>query len=104
MDSHDRVIYIGTFSKALFPAVRVGYVVVPPALWDRFLDSRFAFDVFTPTLYQRALSEFLQQGHSTGIFAACGARTWNDANALLRGLARHCGDLCRSTIRTLGSM
>ena len=62
MDARDRVIYIGTFSKALFPAARVGHVVVPPLLWSRFLESRFAFDMFTPTLYQRALSEFLKEG------------------------------------------
>ena len=62
MDARDRVIDIGTFSKALFPAVRVGYVVVPPPLWARFLEARFAFYLFTPTLYQRALSEFLRKG------------------------------------------
>ena len=95
MDSHDRVIYIGTFSKALFPAVRVGYVVVPPALWTRFLDSRFAFDVFTPTLYQRALSEFLQQGHFDRHLRRMRSAYLERRNALLRGLARHCGDLLR---------
>ena len=95
MDSHDRVIYIGTFSKALFPAARVGYVVVPPALWSRFLDSRFAFDVFTPTLYQRALSEFLQQGHFDRHLRRMRSAYLERRNALLRGLARHCGDLVR---------
>ena len=93
MDSHDRVIYIGTFSKALFPAVRVGYVVVPPALWIRFLDARFAFDVFTPTLYQRALAEFLQQGHFARHLRRMRSAYLERRNALLRGLARHCGDL-----------
>jgi GntR family transcriptional regulator / MocR family aminotransferase len=95
MDSHDRVIYIGTFSKALFPAVRVGYVVVPPALWTRFLDSRFAFDVFTPTLYQRALAEFLQQGHFDRHLRRMRSAYLERRNALLRGLARHCADLLR---------
>ena len=95
MDSHDRVIYIGTFSKALFPAVRVGYVVVPPALWTRFLDSRFAFDVFTPTLYQRALSEFLQRGQFDRHLRRMRSAYLERRNALLRGLARHCGDLLR---------
>jgi GntR family transcriptional regulator/MocR family aminotransferase len=95
MDSHDRVIYIGTFSKALFPAVRVGYVVVPRALRSRFLDARFAFDVFTPTLYQRALSEFLQQGHFDRHLRRMRSAYLERRNALLRGLARHCGDFLR---------
>jgi GntR family transcriptional regulator/MocR family aminotransferase len=92
MDSHDRVIYMGTFSKALFPAVRVGYVVVPASLWTRFLDSRFAFDVFTPTLYQRALAELLQRGHFDRHLRRMRGAYLERRDALLRGLARHCGD------------
>ncbi len=95
MDAHERVIYIGTFSKALFPAVRVGYVVVPPALWSRFLESRLAFDVFAPTLYQRALTEFLQQGHFARHLRRMRSAYLERRDALLRGLARHCGDLLR---------
>jgi GntR family transcriptional regulator/MocR family aminotransferase len=93
MDVQDRVIYMGTFSKALFPAVRVGYVVVPPPLWTRFIESRFAFDVFTPTLYQRALSEFLKTGHFARHLRLMRSAYLERRNALLRGLARHCGDL-----------
>jgi GntR family transcriptional regulator/MocR family aminotransferase len=92
MDSHDRVIYMGTFSKALFPAVRVGYVVVPSELWMKFLDARFAFDIFTPTLYQRALAEFLGEGHFERHLRRMRSAYLERRNALLRGLDRHCGD------------
>lgn len=95
MDANGRVIYVGTFSKALFPALRVGYVVVPPTLWDRFVDSRFAFDVFTPTLYQRALAEFLRQGHFDWHLRRMRSAYLERRDALLRGLAQHCGDLVR---------
>jgi GntR family transcriptional regulator/MocR family aminotransferase len=93
MDANDRVIYTGTFSKALFPAVRVGYVVVPPPLWTRFLQSRFAFDIFTPTLYQRALAEFLQAGHFARHLRRMRSAYLERRDALLRGLDRHCGEL-----------
>ena len=95
MDARDRVIYMGTFSKALFPAVRVGYIVVPEALWTRFLQARFAFDLFTPTLYQRALAEFLRQGHFARHVRRMRSAYLDRRDALLRGLDRHCGDLVR---------
>ena len=93
MDAQGRVIYIGTFSKALFPALRVGYVVVPPLLWTRLLESRFAFDMFTPTLYQRALAEFLRAGHFGRHLRRMRSAYLERRDALLRGLERHCGDL-----------
>ena len=93
VDARDRVIYMGTFSKALFPAVRVGYVVVPPPLWTRFLESRFAFDIFAPTLYQRSLAEFLKTGQFARHLRRMRSAYLERRDALLRGLDRHCGDL-----------
>jgi GntR family transcriptional regulator/MocR family aminotransferase len=95
MDAHDRVIYIGTFSKALFPAARVGYVVVPPPLWTNFVASRFAFDIFMPTIYQRALAEFLEAGQFARHLRRMRSAYMERRDALLRGLDRHCGDLAQ---------
>lgn len=95
MDAHDRVIYIGTFSKAFCPAVRLGYVVVPPALWEKFIEARTAFDFFTPTLYQRALADFLRAGHFARHLRRMRSAYLERRDALLRGLARHCGDRLR---------
>lgn len=63
MDTEDRVIYVGTFSKVMFPALRVGYVVVPRDLVPAFACVRDAFDTFSSTLYQAALTDFIRGGH-----------------------------------------
>jgi GntR family transcriptional regulator/MocR family aminotransferase len=63
MDGAGRVIYMGTFSKVLFPALRLGYVVVPEGLIARFLQQRDILDLFSPTLYQSALTDFISHGH-----------------------------------------
>jgi GntR family transcriptional regulator / MocR family aminotransferase len=92
MNAGGRVIYVGTFSKVLFPAIRVGYLVVPPQLWDAFIEARLAFDIFSPPLYQLALADFLGQGHFARHLRRMRATYLRRRDALLEGLARHCGD------------
>ena len=85
-----RVIYIGTFSKVLFPALRVGYLVVPPALWERFVTAREVIDLFPPTLYQLALSDFLTEGHFARHLRRMRHLYLGRRDALLEGLQQHC--------------
>ena len=63
LDRDARVVYIGTLSKVLFPALRVGYVVVPADLVPRFAALREAGDIFPPTLPQAVLADFIGEGH-----------------------------------------
>jgi GntR family transcriptional regulator / MocR family aminotransferase len=63
LDANSRVIYIGTFSKVLFPSLRIGYIVIPHDLVDRFVAIRFAMDIFPPYLYQEVLADFMRMGH-----------------------------------------
>ena len=63
LDQNSRVIYIGTFSKTLFPSLRLGYVVVPADLVDRFSAVRSATDICPPLFYQSVLADFMEQGH-----------------------------------------
>ena len=63
MDTNARVIYIGTFSKVLFPSVRVGYIVIPTDLVERFAMVRLAMDIFPPYLHQEVLTDFMLEGH-----------------------------------------
>ena len=55
-----RVIYVGTFSKAVFPALRIGYVILPHPLQERWCNLRTHTDVQNPPLEQAALAEFLK--------------------------------------------
>jgi GntR family transcriptional regulator/MocR family aminotransferase len=63
LDRTGRVIYTGTASKLLFPALRIGWLVTPPALTPHFLDTKALADTGTPTLEQLALADFIAGGH-----------------------------------------
>jgi GntR family transcriptional regulator/MocR family aminotransferase len=59
------VVYLGTFSKSLFPALRLGYIVLPQALVDRMAPVLNALVRAGRVRDQRALAEFINEGHFT---------------------------------------
>jgi GntR family transcriptional regulator/MocR family aminotransferase len=63
LDDAESVIYVGTFSKVMFPALRIGYLIVPPGLVDAFLSFRSAMDYHHPILEQTVLTDFITEGH-----------------------------------------
>jgi len=63
LDTRGRVIYAGTFSKTMFPALRCGYVVVPESLVDKVEAYCPLRPCATPPLLQTSITEFLEQGH-----------------------------------------
>ena len=65
LDDSERVIYVGTLNKALFPGLRIGYAVVPRSLLPAFVGARYLIDRQPATLQQAVVSEFMQQGHFT---------------------------------------
>jgi GntR family transcriptional regulator/MocR family aminotransferase len=63
LDRNSRVIYIGTFSKTLFPSLRIGFLAIPADLVDRFVAVRHAMDVYPPYLHQAVVTDFINEGH-----------------------------------------
>lgn len=63
LDERGHVIYLGTFSKVLFPALRLGYIVLPASLLQPFFSAKGLVDRGAPTLTQAAVADFIDEGH-----------------------------------------
>ncbi|MDX8510493.1 PLP-dependent aminotransferase family protein [Mesorhizobium captivum] len=63
MDRSGRVIYVGTFAKLLFPALRLGFMVLPIELAGRIVNALSTTGQFAPLLLQAALADFITEGH-----------------------------------------
>lgn len=63
LDRTGRVIYIGTFSKTIFPSLRLGCMVVPQNLVDVFAGARALTDRHSSTIDQAVLTDFINEGH-----------------------------------------
>ena len=63
LDKDSRIILVGTFSKVMFPALRLGYMVLPKDLVGLFAAAREAMDWSSPLLFQAAMTQFIVEGH-----------------------------------------
>lgn len=87
-----RVIYLGTLSKVMFPALRLGYLVLPEPLLPVFRTAKSLADGGSATLEQEALAEFIVQGHFERHLRRSRARHGRRRAALLSAIADHLGD------------
>ena len=90
LDADDRVIYIGTFSKVLFPALRLGYMVVPRGLRDDVITAKTLDDIASPGIEQIALAELIRSGALDRHLRHAAEELRRRRAALLEGLNLHC--------------
>ena len=88
LDTNERVIYLGTFSKTMFPALRLGYLIVSSALVDLFRATQSLVDHVAPTIEHATLAEFIEDGHFTRHVRQMRVAYAERQEALLRGIAR----------------
>src|SRR5262249_51928163 len=83
------------FSKSLFPALRLGFVVAPPWARHALVAVRHLSDWHSPVLAQDTLAAFIAEGHLARHIRKMRKIYGERHAALLRALARHCGDRLR---------
>lgn len=62
IDTQDRVVYVGTFSKTLFPSLRLGFILVPRGLVDAFAEASASWLSGVPTVTQAIVTDFMNEG------------------------------------------
>ena len=90
LDRAESVFYIGTFSKSLFPALRLGFVVTPPWARAALVRARELADWHGPVLGQEALAAFIAEGHLARHIRKMRKIYGARRTVLLDALARHC--------------
>lgn len=97
LDRNSRVVYIGTFSKVLFPSLRLGYVVIPEDLVERFLAARFALDIGPSTFHQAVLADFIGEGHFARHIRRMRSVYVGRRNTLIENLREHFASMVEMT-------
>jgi GntR family transcriptional regulator/MocR family aminotransferase len=90
LDEQRRVIYIGSFSKTLFPGLRIGYVVLPPELVDSFTALKSIVDDYSPLIDQATLAAFLESGAFYAHLRRC-RRHYAERQSLFLEQVQRCG-------------
>ena len=87
-----RVIYLGTFSRTVFPALRIGYLIAPKSLVAAFTAAKWLCDRHTATLEQEALAEFITSGAYERHLRRTRRANARRRKALLEAIRKYIGD------------
>jgi len=92
LDRGARVIYIGTFSRTVFSALRIGYVIVPKSLVPAFTAAKWLCDRHTASLEQKTLAEFIASGMYGRYLRRVRRRNASRREVLLDSIGKFLGD------------
>ena len=102
LDAGGRVIYVGTFSKVLLPALRLGYAVVPAPEIKRFTQAASCLAPAQALPVQKAVAEFLSEGHLGRHIRRMRGLYAQRRRALVEALQEACGARARVDDRDMG--
>ena len=89
LDKYRRTIYLGTFSKTLYPGLRMAYMAVPRELVNAFVYARSIMDGHTPQILQLTLARFMEDGHYNAHVRAMRKLYAGRREAMLAAIGRH---------------
>ena len=92
LDAHDRTIYIGTFTKSLFPGLRIAYMVLPSQLVAPMTVARTLMDGHSASIPQLTLARFMEGGHFGAHVRAMRGVYADRLDALVRLVRKHLAD------------
>ena len=92
LDTQGRVIYVGTFSRTVFPALRLGYLIAPKSLAPAFKAAKWLSDRHSATLEQQTLAEFIATGMYERHLRRLRRRNAVRREAILRAIHKFVGD------------
>ncbi|KYG21185.1 aspartate aminotransferase [Bradyrhizobium sp. AT1] len=102
LDSHGRVFYVGTFSKAMTSDIRLGYLVVPAALVKTFEIAQRHIGLIASSHIQEALAEFIADGHFLAHLRRVRRLYHARRDHLVEGLQRHLGEVLTAEVPSGG--
>ncbi|WP_198963944.1 PLP-dependent aminotransferase family protein [Bradyrhizobium sp. Y36] len=102
LDTHGRVFYVGTFSKAMTSDLRLGYLVVPPALVGTFEIAQRHVGLIASSHIQEALAEFIADGHFLAHLRRVRRLYHARRDHLAEGLERHLGEVLTAEVPSGG--
>lgn len=97
LDREGRIVYIGTFSRTVFPSMRIGYLVAPASLVRAFTAAKWLSDLHSASLEQQTLADFIAGGMYERHLRRLRRRNTARRTALLEAIAKYLGDRVEGT-------